>query len=167
MLRRVPPVLLALAATVVVLLVGAAVFVGLGRGQQSTLPSCGPALAQGPYGCVVFVSVSGSVDGTAAQEPEGGAITYRIERQAGGLQLIWAGDCNGGEGSVSVSATQYRLGAMLSGQKACAGSDGSLDAWGGRLFQGTLAVTERDDATVELVRGGRRAVFAETVVPRS
>lgn len=168
MLRRVPPALLALGATVVVLGIVIGVFLGLGGGQgQQTVPPCTTALEQGPYGCVRFVSVSGSVGGQAAAEADGGGITYRIERSGDGFQLVFGGDCAGGAGPVAVTATRYRVGTIISGQQACAGADGSRDAWGRALFTGTVAVTERDDATVELVNGDRRALFAEVVAPRS
>ncbi len=165
-LRRLPPVVIALGATVVLLVLVVAGFVLLGGDQGRPLRPCSAALDAGPYGCVVFVSVEGSVDGRAAAEPQGGAITFRVERVDGRDRLIWSGDCNGGEGEVTVTRDAIRVGTTVSGQEACPGA-GAVDSWAAGLFTGTVRVTQRDDATSELVHGDRRARFAQVIAPRS
>ena len=166
MLRRLPPVVIALGATVALLVVVVAGFVLLGGDQGRPLRPCSAALDAGPYGCVVFVSVDGSVGGQQSSEPQNGAITFRVERVDGRDRLIWSGDCNGGEGPVTVTATALRIGTTVSGQRACEGA-GTVDSWAAGLFQGEVRVTQSDDATSELVHGDRRARFAQVIAPRS
>ena len=166
MLRRLPPVVIALGATLALLVVVVTAFVVLGGDQGRPLQPCSAALDAGPYGCVVFVSVDGSVAGQQSAEPQNGAITFRVERSDGQDVLIWTGDCNGGVAPVAVTADRLRIGTTSSGVKACEGGS-TVDEWADGLFQGTVRVTEADDATSELVHGDRRARFAQVIAPRS
>ncbi|MFD1721658.1 hypothetical protein [Amnibacterium endophyticum] len=171
MLRRVPPIVLAAVTTAVVAVVVVTVVLLTGGGQGRRLAPCTDALEAGPYGCVVLVSLDGSVDGQDASAPSGGSITYRIERTGGRDHLLWSGDCNGGEADVAVSAARYRLTGAVMRQKACEGA-GSVDPWAARLFLGdgsapaVVRVDDRDDGTVVLTQGGYRARFAQVVAAR-
>lgn len=166
MLRRVPPVVLAAIATAVVAAVVVAVVVLTGGASGRQVPACTPEQDAGPYGCIVLVSIDGSVGGRAAAEPQGGTITVRILRDEGRDHLVWTGDCNGGEGDVAVTATRWRLGDVLTGQRACEGG-APIDVWAARLFSSgsTLRVDDRDDGTLELARGDVRARFDQVIAP--
>lgn len=167
MLRRLPPIALAAIATAVLAAVVVTVVLLTGGAGGRGVPSCSDALEAGPYGCVVFVSIDGSVDGKAVDAAGGGRVTYRVERSGSGERLVWTGDCNGGEGSARITATRYRLGDMLSGQKACEGG-APADAFASRLFASgaDLRVDDRDDGTVVVTRGTATARFDQVVAER-
>lgn len=166
MLRRVPPAVLALAATVLVAVVVVVLFAVVDGGRGRQLPPCTAAQEAGPYGCVVFVSLDGTVGGRTAAEPKGGAITYRIERRAGRDRLLWTAACARGEAPVSVTAGRYRVGATVAARRDCPASAGPVDRWAAALLTGTIRVDDRTDGTVVLTRGDRRARFAQAVAAR-
>jgi acyl-CoA reductase-like NAD-dependent aldehyde dehydrogenase len=167
-LGRIPPVLLALGAALV-LVVGVVVF-AVASGGTSTpkgVRTCDPALQAGAYQCVTFASVSGT--GPAGQQAwlRRGGLTFALTKQDGVDRITFSGGCNTTEAPVAVTTTRFRIGTpALSGQKACPVSKGAHDDWAAALLTGTVGAVEQSDATLVVSIGDRRVVFDEVLAPK-
>lgn len=163
-MRRIPPPLWALAATLAVIGIVVALFVATGAGGGRKPPACTAALSVGPYGCVVFESVSGTLAGADQPWLANGTASYRVLGDDGRFTLSATGGCNGITWTVAVNRSGYRVtGPATSTLIGCAKDKGEHDGWIEALFAGSPKVVEHDDATVTVTNGPRVAVFQEVV----
>ena len=163
---RFPPVAIALVVAVVV--VGGAILASVLSGARapSGIPTCGPELSAGPYGCVAFVSKSGS--GSEADQAwlATGGLRFSLVRTNAGTAIEFTGGCNSATAPATVTRSTFDIGGILIGQKACPASRGARDDLAVALFNGKVGAVEQSDATLVVTNGTRRVVFAEVIAPQ-
>jgi shikimate kinase len=165
---RIPPVLLAFGAALV-LVVGVVVFV-VATGGTSTpknVRTCDPALEAGAYACVTFASVSGN--GPAEQQAwlQKGGLTFALTKQDGADRISFSGGCDLATAPVTVTTTRMTITSPAAMTlKACPASKGAHDDWAAALLEGTVGAVEQSDATLVVTNGDRRIVFSEVLAPK-
>jgi acyl-CoA reductase-like NAD-dependent aldehyde dehydrogenase len=168
MIGRIPPVLLALGAALI-LVVGVVAFV-VATGGTSTpknVRTCDPALEAGAYACVTFASVSGN--GPADQQAwlQKGGLTFALTKQDGVDRISFSGGCDTTEALVKVTTTRFTIGSPTrTARRTCPVSKGAHDDWAEALLEGTVGAVEQSDATFVVSNGRRRVVFNEVIAPK-